>query len=315
MKKTILTSLILLFLSVSPILAADCFDSFIGNQTSSTICTLKTYEDGNNGARSVSGVDSGTASTNTARLTVSAGTMTITSTQTLVVGDIVLTGEGSIATFDGGSVLEIGKPMWMIDADADGYPSDTKMYVQTTAPTNGQRLNTMTSITTTDCDDNDGGVGGGTLSTYYQDSDGDLYGNPSVSTEACSAPIGYVTDNTDCYDSNANAKPGQTTCYSSHRGDGSFDYNCDSSSTGCNTCPASCVSGSSFWTKGCCGVDPNKYCCNASYKSQKSNSGSAACGASGAYAGSAKKSVCTQYPCQLSIAKNISCYACTKTCK
>ena len=34
---------------------------------------------------------------------------------------------------------------------------------------------------------------------------------------------------TDCYDSNANAKPGQTQYFSAHRGDGSYDYNCDGS--------------------------------------------------------------------------------------
>jgi len=43
----------------------------------------------------------------------------------------------------------------------------------------------------------------------------------------------------DCYDSNANAKPGQTAYFTTHRGDNSFDYNCDGSSTyndGINTC-------------------------------------------------------------------------------
>ena len=31
----------------------------------------------------------------------------------------------------------------------------------------------------------------------------------------------------DCYDGNANARPGQTSFFGSNRGDGSFDYNCD----------------------------------------------------------------------------------------
>ncbi len=35
----------------------------------------------------------------------------------------------------------------------------------------------------------------------------------------------------DCYDSNANAKPGQTLSFSVHRGDNSFDYNCDGTAT------------------------------------------------------------------------------------
>lgn len=36
-----------------------------------------------------------------------------------------------------------------------------------------------------------------------------------------------VSHTVDCYDDNANAKPGQTTHFSTDRGDGSFDYNCD----------------------------------------------------------------------------------------
>ena len=36
-------------------------------------------------------------------------------------------------------------------------------------------------------------------------------------------------DMLDCYDGNANAKPGQTTWFTTDRGDGSFDYDCNSS--------------------------------------------------------------------------------------
>jgi len=43
--------------------------------------------------------------------------------------------------------------------------------------------------------------------TYYADADGDSFGNASVSTSACSQPVGYVTDNTDCDDNNASIKP------------------------------------------------------------------------------------------------------------
>ncbi|MBI4979934.1 SUMF1/EgtB/PvdO family nonheme iron enzyme [Candidatus Woesearchaeota archaeon] len=43
---------------------------------------------------------------------------------------------------------------------------------------------------------------------FYEDVDGDNFGNLNASTIACSAPLGYVLDYTDCDDSNAKIKPG-----------------------------------------------------------------------------------------------------------
>jgi hypothetical protein len=47
-------------------------------------------------------------------------------------------------------------------------------------------------------------------STWYEDTDGDNYGNPVVSQSACTQPAGYVLDSTDCDDTIAAVNPGQT---------------------------------------------------------------------------------------------------------
>ncbi|MCB9764220.1 MAG: hypothetical protein H6739_30895 [Alphaproteobacteria bacterium] len=59
-----------------------------------------------------------------------------------------------------------------------------------------------------DCDgatDEEGATGGG---TYYADSDGDGYGSPDYTRQACEAPAGYVSDSSDCDDSDASSYPG-----------------------------------------------------------------------------------------------------------
>ncbi|MCX6706965.1 MAG: ice-binding family protein [Candidatus Woesearchaeota archaeon] len=44
--------------------------------------------------------------------------------------------------------------------------------------------------------------------TFYQDADNDGYGNLTSSGLACTAPVGYVADSTDCNDADAAIKPG-----------------------------------------------------------------------------------------------------------
>ncbi|MBC8172588.1 MAG: FG-GAP repeat protein [Chitinophagales bacterium] len=48
------------------------------------------------------------------------------------------------------------------------------------------------------------------INAFYADADGDGFGNPSVVTEACTAPAGYVSDTTDCNDVDAATNPGAT---------------------------------------------------------------------------------------------------------
>jgi large repetitive protein len=58
-------------------------------------------------------------------------------------------------------------------------------------------------------DDNcDGQVDEGVQQTWYQDADGDRYGDVATATSACEAPAGFLGDATDCNDTDAATYPG-----------------------------------------------------------------------------------------------------------
>lgn len=93
-----------------------------------------------------------------------------------------------------------------LDLDGDGYTPNA-------GDCNDSDIN-ISPLAQEVCDgkDNDceGGIDEGVTTTYYQDGDKDGYGTPSVTTQACSVPSGFVSNNSDCRDTNDLVFPGAT---------------------------------------------------------------------------------------------------------
>ncbi len=175
------------------------------------------------------------STTNSANLQITGGSITIANTAVLKTGTVTPAG-GSLIIQNGGSIViggSTGTGFWVTDADADGYAANFTTYTATAA--GRRRLGLMKSRTAVDCLDNN--ISKWQNMTGYLDADGDTYGVSSASQVCSGASLasGYSANNTDCYDGNANAKPGSSTCSGTNRGDGSFDYNCSSTQTTCGT--------------------------------------------------------------------------------
>ena len=143
-----------------------------------------------------------------------------------------------------GRIDEGVKATFYQDADGDSYGNLLKPLVACTNP--GGYV-----ATGTDCDDTNAAIHPGVAevcnskddncngqtdeglgaTTYYQDADGDGYGNPSVALTACTQPSGYVTNNTDCNDNNKTVNPGgflfQGSFYESINGCNGIDNDCN----------------------------------------------------------------------------------------
>ena len=119
------------------------------------------------------------------------------------------------------AIDETGNILFYLDADNDGFGDPLNTTMACVPPVGYVADNT-------DCDDTDNTINPGAteicdgidqncntlidegvLITFYEDLDGDNFGNPLNTIDACTAPVGYVTDNTDCDDSDANINPGE----------------------------------------------------------------------------------------------------------
>jgi regulation of enolase protein 1 (concanavalin A-like superfamily) len=127
---------------------------------------------------------------------------------------------------DDNDPLEKPGQVWYADLDNDGYSSGTTL-TQCLRPA-GYKVPAELTATTGDCNDNNaairpgateicdgidnncnGMIDEGVQTTFYRDMDGDGFGDPANTTMACSVPMGYVTNNTDCDDNDPLEKPGQ----------------------------------------------------------------------------------------------------------
>jgi hypothetical protein len=91
---------------------------------------------------------------------------------------------------------------------------------------------------------------------WYQDLDGDGYGNLAVTLLACSQPPGYVSDSTDCDDTNANVNPGQAEVCGNGIDDncnGIQDEAIDTDGDGTNDCFDGCPTDPNKIAPGQCG--------------------------------------------------------------
>lgn len=97
----------------------------------------------------------------------------------------------------------------------------------------------------------DGNIDEGVTTTYYADADNDGYGDAASSIEACSAPQGFVEDNTDCDDTDAAINPAaEEVCGNGidDNCDGNVDEDCSSGleftvDFGCPSCYTPCNAG------------------------------------------------------------------------
>jgi hypothetical protein len=71
--------------------------------------------------------------------------------------------------------------------------------------------------------------------TWFQDYDGDSFGNPDVSLQSCDQPNGYVSDDTDFNDTSVASYPGASeTCNDGLDNDGDSFIDCDDFDCDCD---------------------------------------------------------------------------------
>ncbi|NBO55098.1 MAG: hypothetical protein EBU84_11020, partial [Actinobacteria bacterium] len=121
-----------------------------------------------------------------------------------------------------GQIDEGVKNVYYADTDGDGYGDVTNSILACNQPagyvTNfddaNDNDNGVHPGATEVCDEQDNNQDGiideGVKNTYYQDADGDMFGNILMTALACNLPTGYTTDSTDCDDTKNGVNPSAT---------------------------------------------------------------------------------------------------------
>jgi len=121
--------------------------------------------------------------------------------------------------------LDVCEAIGFPDADGDGYSADVDC--DDTDPYVHPGANEVCNGIDDNCDDR---IDEAVLLTFYHDSDSDNFGNPAQTLAACEAVAGYVADNTDCNDADADVNPAAAEVCNG------ADDNCDDSiDEGCAT--------------------------------------------------------------------------------
>ena len=112
---------------------------------------------------------------------------------------------------------------WYADGDTDGFGDSSTTHISCSQPSGYASDSTDCDDTDSDtypgadeyCDGHDDDCDGFTdensavdATTWYADTDTDTYGNASSTDIECYQPTGYVADNTDCDDGDADSNPG-----------------------------------------------------------------------------------------------------------
>lgn len=188
------------------------------------------------GNSTTDGVDKGTGTTNTAVLTVAKDTtLTVGANQTVAYGTIYKPG-ATVVRLSGGTLRR--SPVWVPDADADGYPDNLGtqgQVVQATQPS-GYARRAVIVATNKDCDSTDATKFKNYVS--YVDVDADAYTTTAAQALICSGSTltgGSATSSgVDCNDANINAYTNQNV---------GTDVDQDGSST--STASSQCMGASS----------------------------------------------------------------------